>query len=231
MLNPVLRLSTLLVILTLGTTLACGGGGGIKDSGDPGKLWVQPSPAFLTPGASLVFQAVPEVNSEAPYIRTATWSVLEPSGGSVQAIGNGEYATYTAPAVLGTFHLKAVSEYGEARYVPRPGTVQVVDPKGVSVSVSPSSFVVVKDYTGPAPRFTSAITPLTNTHVTWSVVEPGYEGPGLIQLVPQDLTRTCSLGWDNNASLDRLPGNLFHVRVQSAEAPTAYALVEVQVLR
>lgn len=225
------RLHTCLLLLTLGTTLACGGGGDTKDSVDPGKLWVLPSPAFMTPGARLVFSAVPEVNSEAPYINTATWSVLEPNGGSVQANGRGETANYTAPANLGTFHLKAVSEYGTSRYVPQPGTIQIVDPTEVRVSVNPAIFVLKKDYTGPAARFFSTIVPLSNTLVTWTVVEPGYRGPGLMQLTPENITRSCYLIWENNATLDRLPGTLFHIRVQSAEVPSAFALVEVQVQR
>ncbi len=112
--HPSIRVPTPLLMVALGAALACGGGGGSRDPVDPGKLWVPPSPAFLTPGASLNFEAVPEIHSEAPSIKTATWSVLEANGGRVQGIGNGQFATYVAPANLGTFHLKAVSEYGNA---------------------------------------------------------------------------------------------------------------------
>lgn len=231
MVNPFFRMPSLFLMFALVPTLACGGGGGTKEPVDPGKLWVQPSPAFMTPGARLIFSAVPEVHSEAPYIRTATWSVLEPNGGSVQTIGSGETATYTAPANPGTFHLKAVTEYGDSRYVPQPGTIQVVDTKGVNVSVNPALLVIIKGGSGPAPRFFSAIAPLSNTNVTWTLVEPEYQGPGLMQLTPENITRSCYLTWGNDAALDRLPGTLFHIRVQSVEVPSAFALVEVQVQR
>lgn len=230
MMNPFFRMPISILVFALGTTLACSGGGGTTEPVDPGKLWVQPSPAFITPGASLVFSAVPEVHSEAPYIHTATWSVLEPNGGIVLAIGNGESATYTAPSIPGTFHLKAVSEYGTSRYVPQPGTVQVVDPKGVSVSANPASFVINKTYTGPLPKPVATVSPLTNRHVTWSIVESGYEGSTLIRLQPDDIVNTCLIIFDGVA-IDHLPGDIFHVRVQSVEVPSAFALVEVQVQR
>lgn len=94
----------LLVAVTLAASLGCSGGAknGADPSYDPGKLWVQPSPATLTPGATLSFRAIPEVHSEAPLIKTATWSVIEASGGIVQSVGNGETAFYTAPAAQGT---------------------------------------------------------------------------------------------------------------------------------
>ncbi len=220
------------LIIVLGSTLACGGGGGgPKETADPGKLWVQPSPAFLTPGANLVFQAVPEIHSEGPILRTAAWSVLESNGGSVLAIGNGQTATYTAPPMPGTFHLQAVSEYGTSHYVPQPGTVQVVDPKGVTVSVSPAAFVIKRDFSGSFPEPLATLSPLTNRRVQWSVVEPGFEGPDLIRLTPYDTVSTCLISWNGAAAIDRLPGNLFHVRAQSVEAPSAFALIEVQVQR
>ncbi|MBL0312588.1 MAG: hypothetical protein IPP78_07705 [Holophagaceae bacterium] len=224
------RLPTCLLVLTVGTTLACGGGGGTKDPVDPGKLWVMPSPAFMTPGARLVFSAVPEVNAEAPYINTAAWSVVEPNGGSVQANGRGETATYTAPANLGTFHLKAVSEYGTSRYVPQAGTIQIVDQKGVSVSVYPASFTLTRGSTGAYPKPVATVNPLTNHHVLWSVVEPGFEGPNLIRIQTDDQLNTCLIVY-NDTAIDNVPGTLFHIRAQSVEVPTAFALVEFQVQR
>lgn len=220
------------VTALLGLGLGCAGGANVaREPLDAGKLWVRPDPGILTPGANLRFSAVPEVHSEAPYIRSATWTVVEAGGGTIAAEGHGETAIYTAPSAPGTYHLLATTEFGTSRYVPQPGTVQVVPPESVQVSTSPSKIQIVKRYTGPSPKVFSTTTPITNVRCTWSIVEPGFEGPGLIQLLPDDLSQACVFLWDTDAALDRLPGTRFHIKAQSMEAPSAYGLVEVEVLR
>jgi hypothetical protein len=222
-----------IVGFVLAASLSCGGVEGRSSLNyDPGKLWVRPDPAILTLGAQLVLQAVPEVHSEAPYIQSVTWAVMETGGGTLQVLGSyGEFARFTAPATSGIFHVKATTEFGTTRYVPQPGTIQVIEPASVGVSVSPTLFVIKRDYTGNAPKPFASVTPLSNRKVQWSVVEAGYEGPDLIYLVPDESINSCLILWNGSASIDRLPGNLFHVRVQSAEVPTAFTLVEVQIQR
>lgn len=228
-----LRRLFLAPLLPLALFSACGGGSASNSASfDPGKLWVSPDPAILTPGARLTLTAVPEVHSEAPFIRSTTWTVIEPGGGSLQVVPDtyGQYANYTAPTVIGTYHVKATSEFGTTRYVPQHGTVRVVDPKEVGISVNPTSFVIQRNYTGSFPKPVAVVAPISNHHVEWSVVEPGFEGPSLIRLQPDASLNTCLIIYDNMA-IDHLPGTQFHIRVQSFEVASAFALIEVQVQR
>lgn len=213
--------------------LGCGGGGASKsDPVDPGKLWVQPSPATLTKGATLDFQAVPEVHSEAPIITSTTWTTSESNGGSLQLLStNGQFARYTAPMSAGVFHLLATSNFGTTRYIPQPGIVNVIDPSAVVVKSSQTSLLLVKGTSGPFPSLSSSVQPLTNVKVLWSVVEPGFSGPGLIQLQPDLDTIRCVVVYDGDAALDRLPGTTFHIKAQSLEVSSASASIEVTVQR
>lgn len=219
-------------LLTILGCLACGGGGVNPPPQDRGRLYVFPNPATLTPSSSLVFAAVPDVKNEAPNISSTTWTIDEPQGGSVQVLTQvGDQARYTAPPTAGTFHLRATSNFGTSWYVPQPGTLQVISPSSVGISLVPNALTLSKGYSGPSPHVVATVTPITNNLVDWSIVEPGFEGPGFIELqknviAPNDIQVLFS-----DSRIDALPGTRFHIKAQSVEAPEAFALVEVTVVR
>ncbi|MBK8724923.1 MAG: hypothetical protein IPL96_02415 [Holophagaceae bacterium] len=129
----------------------------------------------------------------------------------------------------GTFHLQAISNFGMARYLPQPGTIHVIDPSLVTIATSTSQVTMVHNYSGPVPVITALATPITNAKVLWFIVEPGFTGPGLINLIPDFTSNRCEVSYGGDAGLDRLPGKLFHIRIQSVEVPTVWADIPVAV--
>jgi len=89
-----------------------------------------------------------------------TWSVVETGGGTITDAG-----VYTAPAIDGTYHVKAVSAVN-ANW-PVTATVKVV-PKSVIVTIDPTSATVTANG---SKTFTATVTGPSNTKVTWSVEE------------------------------------------------------------
>jgi DNA-binding beta-propeller fold protein YncE len=92
---------------------------------------------------------------------SVTWSVDESTGGTISTGG-----LYTAPAVAGTYHVRATSAasptvFGEA-------AVMVTLPPVVGVSPPTASVVPLQTQ-----QFAGIVSGTTNTAVTWSVVEPG----------------------------------------------------------
>ena len=90
---------------------------------------------------------------------TVTWTVQEPSGGSVSG-GN-----YTAPATAGTYHVIATSDQDNTRSASATVTVT---PLPVVVTINPVNPTVAP---GAIQNFTATVQNNANTGVTWSVVE------------------------------------------------------------
>jgi hypothetical protein len=111
-----LRMQTGALLFAAACLLGCGGGSAV----------VPPSPP-TPPVTVTVVGPSDTLNTGAPFVFTATahnaannavnWSVVEPGGGSISPGG-----VYTAPAVPGTYTVKAVSQFDSSA----SGTAQVV---------------------------------------------------------------------------------------------------------
>jgi hypothetical protein len=107
-------------ILALATTLSgCGGSGTSAPPPLPAVVTISGSASILGTSASRTFTASVANSSD----QTVTWSVLEPGGGSVTSAG-----VYTAPALPGTFHVKAVAVADATAFATAP--IPVVIPVG-----------------------------------------------------------------------------------------------------
>lgn len=211
--------------------LACGRGGANRPSPqDRGRLSVVPNPATLSTGASLTFNAVPDVNNEAPYISSTTWTIDEQGGGSVQSLTQvGDQARYTAPQATGTFHVRATSNFGTSWYIPQPATVQVVAPSVVNISITPSQLFFNYGYSGSPSTATAKVAPITNDQVAWSVVEPGVD-PRYIGIGTRDPNTVTVLITDTGLDfIKTLPNQALHIKATSVELPTIYAILECRI--
>jgi hypothetical protein len=132
-----------------------------------------------------------------------TWSVDESGGGSVLA-GNGNVATYTAPASSGLYHVRATSVEDPSKYAEIPITVNQV-----AVAVVPATISLVASSTY---QFSANVTGSSNTAVTWSVVEAagGSIGTTGLYQVPAS-------------------GGPYHVQATSQADPTVSSLAAVTV--
>jgi hypothetical protein len=110
-----LGFGTLLVV-----GLACGGG---APTPPPPVISVAITPAGTSvwTGGTQAFQATVSGSSN----QAVTWSVVETSGGSISAAG-----LYTAPALAGSFHVKAASTADATRSGQAPVSVSVQPPVG-----------------------------------------------------------------------------------------------------
>ncbi len=231
--NPSER-KTSWILCPLALLLSCGGGTSKPPPHGLGFLRVQPNPAKVTPGASVALVAVPdEANSGAPGIAYATWSIQEANGGTIVALtAVGESARYTAPAQGGIFHVKAEAT-PVGWYAPIPTEVDVIDPATVSVSVMPSK-ITIGGVNGPVPILIPATIPLTNQDVTWSILESDFAtvaSTGIVTILANwSFDRSAQISYDPKR-LGELPGTSFHIKVQSQEVPSAFALVQVDVIR
>jgi hypothetical protein len=126
---------------------------------------VMPGNASTTRGGTLSFSA--QVDGTAAGQSTGvTWSVQEPSGGTVDASGH-----YRAPDATGTFHVVATSVADPTKR--GVATVVVSDVPVVTVSVSPATATV---RVGASTSFSAVVTGTgsgQSTAVTWSVQESG----------------------------------------------------------
>ena len=91
------------------------------------------------------------------------WTVVEAGGGSVSGAGQ-----YTAPAIAGTFHVRATSVADSTKSA--QATVTVISAPVVAVAVSPTT---VSLQTGQQQAFTATVTGTSILAVTWTVVEAG----------------------------------------------------------
>ena len=91
---------------------------------------VTPATVTLNMNATQAFSAAVTGSSNA----AVTWSVVEPDGGSISATG-----LYTAPAKLGTFHVKATSQADTSRSAQATITVNGPTDSGTTVTGTLSS--------------------------------------------------------------------------------------------
>jgi len=120
----------------------------------PVSVTVSPDPATVFLGAAQAFTATVSATNTA-----VTWRVQEAAaGGSIDSQGN-----YTAPQVVGTYHVIATSLADTSK----SGSATITVPP-VAVSISPTT-----DTLGPNGQrtFTAIVTGTTNTAVTWTITE------------------------------------------------------------
>jgi Galactose oxidase, central domain/Bacterial Ig-like domain (group 2)/Kelch motif len=154
------------LLLTVAAALGvCGCGGGSAASGSSTStptppsisVTVTPNPATVVQGTTQSFAAAVNGSTNT----AVTWSVLEPSGGTINSAG-----LYTAPQLgQGTFHVVATSQANSASQ----GIAAVVIPmpqitiSPVAATLSPSG----------AQAFTAVASGFANTGVTWTIQETG----------------------------------------------------------
>ena len=144
------------VLASLGVLLVfgCGGGGGGGGGGgNPVSVAVNPNPASVAPSANQTFTAT--VTNAAN--TAVTWSVVEANGGTVTTGG-----VYTAPALAGTYHVKASSVQDPTKSSTATVNVHVV------VTVNPPNATVS---VGDPQNFSATVAGSANQVVSWSVQE------------------------------------------------------------
>ncbi len=114
-----LALSPLAAIILAAILSGCGSGGTPEPPPAPSVVSISGSSDILSTGASRTFAASVSNSTE----QSVSWSVVEASGGSITSGG-----VYTAPALPGTFHVKAVANANAAASATAP--VPVVIPVG-----------------------------------------------------------------------------------------------------
>jgi Big-like domain-containing protein/Kelch motif protein len=183
------------------TISGCGGGSSPTISPNPItaeaiSVVVTPNPATLLPGQTQSFAA----NVTGTTNTAVTWSVQQPSGGTITSTG-----LYTAPQnTAGTFNVVATSQASSNAQGTAAVTVQLSQ-----VVVSPAQVALSP---GQTQTFTAPIAGLANTQVTWTVQEAGgglINGAGLY-------TAPMTVGF-------------YHVIATSVENPTASASAVVSV--
>jgi Bacterial Ig-like domain (group 2)/Galactose oxidase, central domain len=190
-----------LVVVAAVTASGCGGGS--PESATPTaptplviSITVTPSSSTVSPGQTQSFAA----NVTGTTNSAVTWSVQEPSGGTIDSTG-----LYTAPQdSTGTFHVVATSQANSAA-------------KGVAaVAVQPSQLTISPPAATLSPTgtqtFTAAVAGFGNASVTWTVQETGggqINGAGFY-------TAPSAAGF-------------YHVIATSAEATTITATATVTV--
>jgi len=118
-------------MLCLGMALACGSGrtpsGGSTFPAPTVRVALSPVGISLWTGGTQIFTATVTGSTQT----AVTWSVVEPSGGSITSAG-----VYTAPASAGTFHVKATSQADAAQSAQAAVTVSVQPPAGACNSAA-----------------------------------------------------------------------------------------------
>jgi acyl-coenzyme A thioesterase PaaI-like protein len=122
------------------------------------SLHVIPSTAQLSPGGTQGFSAAVTGTANT----AVTWSVVETSGGTVDASG-----LYTAPGSQGVFHVQATSVADTTRSASATVTVTAA-PQPVSVTVAPAAPLVDACKTV---QLVARVTGTSNGVVTWTVQE------------------------------------------------------------
>jgi hypothetical protein len=183
-------------------------------SGQSVVVQIAPAEVDVAPGGTLKFTA--QVTGSAD--TSVTWSVDEANGGSIDASG-----LYTAPAVEGTFHVRA-----EQAPATTTATTTSASPLAVNLAVSSKKgggsgvvhvgkgvgaqqvVVVVSPGTttlaaGGSATFTAAVTGTTDTSVAWSVQEGsgcGSVSPAGVYTAP-NVASTCHVVATSNAAPTR----------------------------
>src|ERR1700730_3294872 len=148
------------------------GGGSAQSSAVAVAVTVSPNPATVFLGATQAFVATVTATNMA-----VTWTVQEGSaGGSITSAG-----VYTAPQVVGTYHVIATSQADTTK----SATVTITVPP-FTVTVSPNPATV---FLGATQTFVATVT-ATNMAVTWTVQEGSAGGSktrGGVYTEPQDV--------------------------------------------
>jgi hypothetical protein len=140
----------------------CGCRGGSTSSPAPTRpslisVTVTPNPITVMQGATQSFAATVTGATNT----AVTWSVLEPSGGTINSAG-----LYTAPQLgQGTFHVVATSQASSASQ----GIAAVIIP-APQITISPTAATLSP---GGAQAFTAVASGFANTGVTWAIQETG----------------------------------------------------------
>ncbi len=159
---------------------------------------ISPASASLQPGQTRQFSATVTGTANGAVL----WSVLEAGGGSITLGG-----LYTAPALPGTYHVRATSAADPARSADAVVSVAAASP--ATVTISPASATL---RSGQPQLFTATVAGTSNPSVTWSVVEPFGGG-----VSPEGLySAPASAG-------------TFHVRATSVARPEAYGEATITV--
>ena len=146
-------------MLALLCLIAGCGGGSAQSSAVAVAVTVSPNPATVFLGATQAFVATVTATNMA-----VTWTVQEGSaGGSITSAG-----VYTAPQVVGTYHVIATSQADTTK----SATVTITFP-AVLVAIYPAT-----DALGPSETrtFVAIVSGAFNTAVTWSVQEGAAGG-------------------------------------------------------
>jgi hypothetical protein len=122
------------------------------------SIAVSPITASIAANAQQQFSAIVSNSANT----AVTWSVVEPTGGSITQGG-----LYTAPNGGGTFHVLATLNADSS--ITAEATVNVSAPPPISISLTP---LVSSIAAGAQQQFSATVSNSTNTAVTWSVVEP-----------------------------------------------------------
>lgn len=145
--------------------IACGGSSsesGVTNppAGQAVVVLTAPAEADIQPGASITFSA--QVTGTAD--TAVAWSVTEADGGTVDATG-----LYTAPAIEGTFHVRAASTAsGNSNGMSVVRVKRNAPAQQVAVAVNPGTLNLPF---GGSALFAAAVTGTANLSVTWTVQE------------------------------------------------------------
>jgi hypothetical protein len=145
--------------------IACGGsssesGVTVPPAGQTVVVLTAPAETDIQPGASIAFSAQVTGTAET----SVAWSVIEADGGTVDASG-----LYTAPAIEGTFHVRAASTASGSSNGTSVVRVKKNAPaQQVVVAVTPGALNLPF---GGSALFAALVTGATNVSVTWSVQE------------------------------------------------------------
>ena len=129
LLRPVILFSCSLALFVAG----CGGGGGGGQVQSISVAIDAPKTVTVAASATHQFQATVTGTSNT----AVTWTVMEASGGSVNASG-----LYTAPGTPGTYHVVATSQADSSKSDTATATVEAGNP-GISVTIDAPRTVTV----------------------------------------------------------------------------------------
>jgi hypothetical protein len=134
--------------------------------------------------------------------KSVTWSVVGSGGGTITNAG-----VYTAPAIEGTYHVKATSVANPS--LPAIAIVKVI-PYNAIVAVTPASANIS---IGGSVTFTATVTGASNTAVSWTIVEnsdAGIISPSIVFTEPST-------------------AGIYHVKATSVADPSKSATATVTV--
>jgi hypothetical protein len=127
------------------------------------SVTVSPHAVSVAPGGTVAFSAA-VTGLDASQSRAVTWFVQESTGGTVSSSGK-----YTAPGVVGTFHVAATSVADTSKSDVAAVTVAAAPVIAVSIAPNPASTIVAGTVTFAAT--VSGTAAGQSTAVTWSVQE------------------------------------------------------------